>query len=74
MDNFMRHFRREAPGVWVCIEPVTLQLAQGRVQVAPGTRFTLGNTFMNVEVARLLDDQYSRSQSPREFDLRQAGP
>ena len=60
MEKFIRHFRREEPGVWVCIEPATLELPQGRVQVAPGTRFTRGTTFMNVELARLLDEEYTR--------------
>jgi hypothetical protein len=60
MESFIRHFQREAPGVWVCVEPATLTLPQGRIQVAPGTRFTRGTTFMNVELARLLDEEYSR--------------
>lgn len=60
MQKFIQHFRREGAGVWVCVEPATLDLPQGRVQVAAGTRFTLGTTFMNVELAKLLDDEYRR--------------
>ena len=61
MEGFITHFRREGPGVWVCVEPATLNLPQGRIQVAPGTRFTRGTRFMNVELARLLDEEYSRN-------------
>jgi hypothetical protein len=64
MDEFIKHFRREEPGVWVCIHPATLRLPEGRIQVAPGTRFTIGTRFMNVELARLLDEQYGRTAPP----------
>ena len=58
MKQFMKHFRREGAGVWLCEEPATLE--SPRVQATPGTRFILGQKFMNVDVARLLDDEYSR--------------
>jgi len=29
---------------------------------APGTRFTIGTKFMNVDLARMLDEEYSRLQ------------
>ena len=61
MQQFIKHFRREAEGVWVCVTPATLDLPQGRIQVAPGTRLTVGSTFMNVDVARLLDEEYRRT-------------
>ena len=60
MHQFIRHFRREGVGVWICIEPATLALPQGRVQVAPGSRFTLGTTFMNIELASMLEAEYQR--------------
>jgi hypothetical protein len=63
MQQFIKHFRREAVGVWVCVEAATLTLPQGRVQVAPGSRFTLGTTFMNVELAAMLEAEYQRSHS-----------
>lgn len=62
MEQFIKHFRREGPGVWMCIEPATIDLPEGRVQVAVGTRLTRGTMFMNVEIARLLDEQYERMQ------------
>ena len=61
MQNFIRHFQRLAPGVWACIEPADLMLPQGRIQVAPGTQFTRGTTFMGVDIAKLLDEQYDKT-------------
>jgi hypothetical protein len=64
MQRFIKLFRREGAGVWVCVEAGELRLPQGRIQVAPGTRFTRGTMFMNVELAALLDAEYERQQSP----------
>jgi len=62
MDKFIHHFRREGAGVWVCVSPATLELPEGRIQVAEGTRFTLGTTFMNLEIAAMLEVQYALAQ------------
>lgn len=62
MHQFIKHFRREGAGVWVCIAPATLDLPQGRVQVTAGSRFTLGTRFMNVELASMLEAEYERQQ------------
>jgi hypothetical protein len=61
VDKFIKHFRREGVGVWVCVSPATLDLPQGRVQVTQGARFTLGTTFMNIELAAMLEAEYERS-------------
>ena len=63
MQNFIKHFRREGDGVWVCVDAATLQLPEGRVQVAPGSRFTLGTKFMNIELAAILEREYQRATS-----------
>ena len=60
MEQFIKHFVREAPGIWSCVEPAELLLPEGRIQVTPGTRFTRGTMFMNVELAKLLDDLHDR--------------
>ena len=44
----------------MCVESATLDLPQGRVQVTEGTRFVVGTIFMNVDIARMLDQEYSR--------------
>ena len=63
MQQFIKHFRREGVGVWVCTAPATLDLPQGRVQVAVGSRFTLGTRFMNIELASLLEAEYQRQEN-----------
>ena len=62
MERFIKCFRRDAYGVWLCIAPADLQLPQGRVQVTPGSVFTRGTKFMNVELAALLDEQWDLEQ------------
>jgi hypothetical protein len=62
VHNFIKHFVRKKPGVWCCRKAAELELQQGRIQVTPGTRFTLGSTFMGVELAKLLEDEYKKSQ------------
>ena len=60
MQRFIKCFRREGAGTWVCVQPAEVSLPQGRVQVTPGSRFTIGTKFMNVEMAALLDEQYDK--------------
>ena len=62
MEQFIKRFRREGAGIWVCVEPATLDLPQGRVQITPGTRLHIGSKYMNVDLARLLDEHYSRTR------------
>ena len=63
MENFIKHFRRIAPGVWVCEKPVTFDFPDGRVQVAPGERLSAGKPFMNVDVAMQLEAHFQRAKS-----------
>jgi hypothetical protein len=66
VEQFIKHFVRDRSGVWRCIEPATIELPSGRIQVAPGSTFTRGTMFMNVELAKLLDEHYEKSApSPR---------
>lgn len=65
MEQFIKRFRREGAGMWVCVEPATLNLPNGRVQVTVGTRLVIGSKFMNYDLARMLDEHYSRTQKPR---------
>ena len=60
MQQFIKHFRREGAGDWVYVEAASLDLPEGRVQVNPGTRLKIGTKFMNVDLARMLDAEYSR--------------
>ena len=58
MQNFIKHFVRDGSGQWRCFEPATLDLPQGRIQVAAGAIFVRGTKFMNVDIAALLDATY----------------
>jgi hypothetical protein len=62
VQNFIKHFARESYG-WRCVESATLDLPSGRVQVTPGSVFVRGTSFMNVDLAKLLDEQYEKNQS-----------
>ena len=64
-EHFIKHFRRDGAGVWVCVEPATLDSVVGRIQVTAGSRFLIGTKFMNVDLARMLDEEYSRTHPGR---------
>ena len=62
MHNFIKHFMREGRGVWVCVEPGTLDLPSGHIQVTAGSCFIRGTIVMGVELAKLLEDQFQKDQ------------
>jgi hypothetical protein len=45
------------------VEPATVELPEGRIQATPGTRFVIGTKFMNVDIARLLDEEFTRQSA-----------
>ena len=65
METFIRNFVRDGDGCWRCIAPAELQVAAGRIQVAPGMTFTRGTMFMGLDLASLLDEHYQRYGSRR---------
>lgn len=48
-------FRREADGSWTCIEAVTVDHPNGRIQFIAGTVFRPEDIFMGIKVAKWLD-------------------
>jgi hypothetical protein len=62
MQNFSKCFVRDQSGAWRCIAPADLQTPQGRIQVTPGSVFTKGTRFMNVDLAALLDEYQTKDQ------------
>jgi hypothetical protein len=64
MRNLTQHFVRGLFGSWLCIEAVDLELPEGLVQIAPGTRLTRGTAFMGVDLVRLLDEQWEKDRQP----------
>jgi len=61
VDTFIQCFVREGDGAWRCTRPAELQVEVGRIQVAPGTTFTKGTTFMGIDLASLLEDYHQTS-------------
>jgi hypothetical protein len=59
MKTFMKSFHRHADGSWECISPAEFNGPSGRIQVAEGSRFTPGTNFMGVDLALLLEEQWS---------------
>jgi hypothetical protein len=55
MDQFIKHFRRNADGSWTCLTPATLNGPNGRIQVTAGSRFYRGTMFMGFDLAEWLD-------------------
>jgi hypothetical protein len=51
-------FWRNEDGSWICIDPVTIDHPQGRIQLAPGTLLEPGKIFMGVDIAAWLDEQH----------------
>jgi len=60
MENFIRHFIRIGPGIWTCVRPGEYEGPSGRIQVAVGSTFTVGTSFMGIDPASLLEQEYSR--------------
>ncbi|MEA3192776.1 MAG: hypothetical protein QOD26_1109 [Betaproteobacteria bacterium] len=60
MGDFINHFVRDDSGAWRCIQPAELDVATGRIQVAPGTIFTPGTQFMGIDLAGMLEEHHRR--------------
>jgi len=60
VDELLKAFRREPSGTWVCVEPTTFEGPNGRIQVAPGTAFKPGSTFMGADLAKWLDERLAK--------------
>lgn len=65
MQDFIKAFFRHPDGTWTCIAPATLDHPKGRIQVAQGTHFTRGTSFMGVDLVEWLEKQYQRDRGAR---------
>jgi hypothetical protein len=63
MQAFYQAFIRNPDGSWTCIEPATLPHPAGRVQVAEGSCFHPGTTFMGIDVVGWLEEQQARMRA-----------
>jgi hypothetical protein len=57
MRSLAEIFRRNSDGSWTCVEHATFEGPAGRMQVSPGTTFAPGTLFMNVDLAKWLDEE-----------------
>jgi len=57
MREFATHFCRNADGSWTCTSPGTFTGPNGRIQVAAGSKFYPGTSFMGFDLAAWLDEQ-----------------
>ena len=57
VQAFFKAFFRNPDGSWTCIAPATLEHPKGRIQVAQGTHFTRGTSFMGVDLVEWLEKQ-----------------
>ena len=64
VEHFIKHFRRDPLGVWICISPAEVTLPQGRIQVTVGSRFATGTAFMNVDMAAALEAEWVKGGHP----------
>ena len=66
MKEFIKHFRRDPFGIWICVSSAELELPQGRIQCSTvGSGFAPGTKFMNVDLAALLEDHHEKNQGGR---------
>lgn len=63
-EDVRNAFWRNEDGSWICIDPVTLDHPNGRVQVAPGATFLPGSLYMGIDLAVWLDEQTKRLAEP----------
>jgi hypothetical protein len=60
MEQFIKHFVRQGPGRWGCVQSCTFESAVGRIQVATGTLVMRGVKFMNFDLAEALETEYAK--------------
>lgn len=58
MKDSIKHFKRERPGVWTCLTPVTI----AGVAIPSGVRILAGTPIGGVDVGQLLEAQYAEKQ------------
>jgi hypothetical protein len=49
---------------WICIDPVTIEHPEGRVQIASGTTLIPGILYMGIDLAVWLDEQIKKLSPP----------
>jgi len=59
VENIIKHFKRQQPGVWTCLTTTTV----ASVTVPSGARLFVGSLMDGIDLAQLLEEQYAKQQS-----------
>jgi hypothetical protein len=68
--NLSEHFERIENGKWTCIKQIGFNTKRGRIDIGPGSIFTIGTNFMGVDLAFVLETEYQRRQKPANGETR----
>jgi hypothetical protein len=58
MNDHLKHFKRELPGLWTCLTTVTIR----GVTIPSGARVIAGVPYNGVDVAELLEQEHANQQ------------
>ena len=58
MNDHLKHFKRELPGLWTCLTSVSID----GVAIPSGALFIAGVPYEGVDVAALLEQEYAKQQ------------
>ena len=58
MENLIKHFARERPGVWTCLTPMTV----AGVAIPSGVRVVAGTPIDGVDVGQFLEEEYAKQR------------
>lgn len=58
MQNFIKHFVRVSPEMWTCVRDGEYIGPLGRIQVTMGATLTRGTSFMGVDLAAILEQEF----------------
>jgi hypothetical protein len=59
MNDHLKHFKRELPGLWTCLTTCTI----GGVTIPSGARIIAGVPYDGVDVAERLEQEYARQHN-----------
>ena len=65
MQPIVKHFIRGQSGSWECVCATEFDGPAGRVHVRLGQRFFRDTLYIGVDLAKLLDEQYSKASYTR---------
>jgi hypothetical protein len=64
VDDLLSCFQRNPDGSWTCVEAVTLEGPNGRIQVPRDHVFIPGRRYMGADLAAWLDERLRKVVNP----------